>query len=238
MKLAVISDIHGNIDALEAVLKDIEKNKINIIYCTGDLVGYGPYPNEVIEKIRTRQIPTLQGNYDKSVGEELFACGCDYKDKNTMDLGAKSLYWSQEHTSEENKRWLRELPKQLWVEAENKKVILVHGSTRKNNEYLYENSKELEEIAIEANFDVLIFGHTHKPFHQTIREVHFVNAGSVGKPKHAEGDARGTYVLVDVTTNDVEVEVRYIAYDHEKVARDLVTAGLPEKFSDNLRGFL
>jgi putative phosphoesterase len=236
MKFAVISDIHANIDALEIALKDIEQNEIDMIYCTGDLVGYAPFPNEVIESIRSRQIPTLQGNYDKRVGEEL--SGADTKDKNAMDPSAQVLHWTQEHTSEENKRLLRELPKQLWTEVEGKKVLLVHGSTRRNNEYLYENSKELEEIAVEADFDVLIFGHTHKPFHQVVKGIHFINAGSVGKPKHASGDARGTYVIVDVSMDHVEVEIRYVAYDHEKVAHDLIEAGLPERFADNLRGIL
>ncbi|MDF2547826.1 MAG: metallophosphoesterase family protein [Anaerosolibacter sp.] len=236
MKFAVISDIHGNMDALEMVLKDIEQNGIHKVYCTGDLVGYGPYPNEVIENIRSRQIPTLQGNYDKRVGEELSKA--DIKDKSAMDPSAQVRHWTQEHTSMENKKWLKELPKQLSIEEEGKKILLVHGSTRRNNEYLYENSEELEEIAENAEFDVLIFGHTHKPFHQVVKGIHFINAGSVGKPKHAQGDSRVTYIIVDVTEEHVTAEVRYIAYDYEKAAKAMIDAGLPVKFADNLRGHL
>ncbi len=236
MKFAVISDIHGNIDALEAILKDIEQNEIHKVYCTGDLVGYGPYPNEVIERIRHRGIPTLQGNYDKLVGEELLEA--DTEDQSTMDPSAQVRHWTKEHTSVENKKWLKELPKELSVEDEGKKILLVHGSTRRNNEYLYENSEELEEIAENAEFDVLIFGHTHKPFHQVVKGIHFINAGSLGKPKHAQGDARGTYVILDVVGNQIEVEIRYVAYDYEKVAKAMLDAGLPVKFADNLRGHL
>lgn len=236
MKFAVISDIHGNIDALEMVLKDIEQNEIHKVYCTGDLVGYGPYPNEVIESIRHREISTLQGNYDKRVVEEVLES--DTKDQNAMDPSTQVRHWTQEHTSVENKKWLRELPKELSIEDEGKKILLVHGSTRRNNEYLYENSEELEEIAENAEFDVLIFGHTHKPFHQVVKGIHFINAGSVGKPKHAQGDSRVTYVIVDITADSIEVEVRYITYDYEKAAKAMLDAGLPVKFADNLRGHL
>jgi putative phosphoesterase len=236
MKFAVISDIHGNIDALAAVIWDIESSGIEKIYCTGDVVGYGPYPNDVIEVIKSMQIPTLQGNYDKRVGEEVLEA--DTKAQNAMDPSIQVRHWTQEHTTVENKKWLKELPKELSIEDEGKKILLVHGSTRRNNEYLYENSEELEEIAENAEFDVLIFGHTHKPFHQVVKGVHFMNAGSVGKPKHAQGDARGTYVIVDVTADHVKVEVRYIAYDYEKAAKAILDAGLPEKFADNLRGHL
>ncbi|MBB6215052.1 putative phosphoesterase [Anaerosolibacter carboniphilus] len=238
MKFAVISDVHANIYALEAALEDIEKKGIEVVYCTGDLVGYAPFPNEVIQLIRMRQIPTLQGNYDHSVGEDLFACGCDYNVQSAMDLGAQSLFWSREHTTYENKKWLRELPKQLWQEVEGKKVLFVHGSTRRNNEYLYEKSKELDEIAEGANFDILICGHTHKPFHQLVNDIHFMNGGSVGKPKHAQGDPRGTYIIVDVTKDHVEMDIQYVTYDYEKMAQAVIDAGLPERFAENLRGIL
>ncbi|QEK11047.1 metallophosphoesterase family protein [Crassaminicella thermophila] len=233
MKIAIITDIHSNIFALEAVLKDIENKGIENIYCLGDLVGYGPFPNEVINLIKDKNIPTVQGNYDQSVGEELFACGCDYKDNKAMELGAKSLYWSQENTIEENKRWLRELPKKIELEVEGQKVLLVHGSPRKNNEYLYENSKELEEIADIIHADIMICGHTHKPFHKKVKGIHMINAGSAGKPKH--GNPNATYMIIDIDSNGVRTQIVEVAYDYEKMAKAIENSEIPSEFAEKIR---
>lgn len=233
MQFAVITDIHANIYALKATLEDIKKKGIDKVYCLGDLVGYAPFPNEVIDLIKEEKIVTIQGNYDESVGEELFACGCDYKDEKTMAMGTKSLYWSQENTTAENKTWLKNLPKQLELEIEGKKIVLVHGSTRRNNEYLYENSEELKEIAKTADFNVLICGHTHKPFHEVVEGVHFINAGSVGKPKH--GNPQATYVIVEINQEDIKTQNVEVIYDYERAAKEVEESELPNEFAEKLR---
>ncbi|TCO74359.1 metallophosphoesterase family protein [Marinisporobacter balticus] len=233
MKIAIITDIHSNIFALEAVLKDIEDKGIENIYCLGDLVGYGPFPNEVINRIREKHIPTVQGNYDQSVGEELFACGCDYKDDKAMEIGAKSLYWSQENTTEENKKWLKELPEKIEFEDEGQKILLVHGSPRKNNEYLYEESKELEEISGMINADIMVCGHTHKPFHKQVAGIHMINAGSAGKPKH--GNPKATYMIIDVNANDIKTEIVEVQYDYEKMAKAIEDSEIPSEFAEKIR---
>ncbi|QXM05429.1 metallophosphoesterase family protein [Crassaminicella indica] len=233
MKIAIITDIHANIFALEEVLQDIENKGIENIYCLGDLVGYGPFPNEVINLIKERNIPTVQGNYDHSVGEELFACGCDYKDSKSMALGTKSLYWSQENTKEENKKWLRELPKKIEIEVEGQKILLVHGSPRKNNEYLYEDAKELEEIAESINADIMVCGHTHKPFYKLVKGIYMINAGSVGKPKH--GNPKATYVIIDVQREGVKIQIIEVAYDYEKMAKAIEDSEIPSEFAEKIR---
>ena len=233
MKIAIITDIHSNIFALEAVLKDIENKGIENMYCLGDLVGYGPFPNEVINLIKEKNIPTVQGNYDQSVGEELFACGCDYKDDKVMELGAKSLYWSQENTTDENKKWIRELPEKIEFELEGQKILLVHGSPRKNNEYLYENSKELEEIADIINANIMIFGHTHKPFYKQVKGIHMINAGSAGKPKH--GNPNATYMIIDVNIDDIKTKMVEVEYDYEKMAKAIEDSEIPSGFADKIR---
>ncbi|MFZ5969269.1 MAG: metallophosphoesterase family protein [Bacillota bacterium] len=238
MKFAVISDIHGNADALEAVLKDIESKRVDVIYCTGDIVGYGPYPNQVVERIRCNEIPTVRGNYDHSVGSNTAVCGCRFEDGKKEEVGVQSLIWSQGNTTSQNKKWLSMLPVQIWLELSNRKILFVHGSTRTDKEYLFEDSAALEEIAEEANFDILICGHTHKPFHKTVKGIHFINAGSVGKPKHKPGDPRGTYVIVNVEEDSVQVSIEYVSYDYEKAAQAVIDAGLPEQLADNLRGIL
>ncbi|HZK84350.1 MAG TPA: metallophosphoesterase family protein [Desulfosporosinus sp.] len=103
MKVAIISDIHANVIALKAVLKDIEEQQVDSIYCVGDLVGYAPFPNEVIDLIKEKNISTVMGNYDDGIGYQRFICGCDYKTAEAEALGHESIVWTKQHTSEESK---------------------------------------------------------------------------------------------------------------------------------------
>ena len=167
-KLALIADIHGNHLALRAVLDDIKERGADAVYCLGDLVGYAPFPNEAIEIIRKEGIPTVMGNYDDGVGFVRFVCGCDFPNEEARLAGEQSLSWTKAHVTEDNKTFLRSLPKELWIEEEGRRILLVHGSPRALNEYIKEGTTEetLEEIFQQTGADVLCVGHTHKPFHR------------------------------------------------------------------------
>jgi len=234
MRVAVISDIHANIEALRAVLRDIAEQKIDRVYCTGDLVGYAPFPNEVIDLIRARDIPTVMGNYDDGVGYMRFICGCDYKDEKAWALGEKSIMWTKEHTTEENKEFLRNLPQEIRFTVGKTRVLLVHGSPNRLNEYIFADTpyEYLAELIVQGDTDILVCGHTHKPFHLPVCNKHVINAGSVGKPKH--GDPRATYVIM--TSNDgVNVEIRKVDYDFEAAARAIEESDLPNEFAGLIR---
>ncbi len=136
VKIAVVADIHGNLPALAAVWADIKWQGVDEILCLGDVVGYYPWPNEVIEFIRERAITLVQGNYDESVGEELPACGCDFPTAAAMLIGETSLQWTINTVTCENKRWLQDLPKNLRLQRATYDLLLVHGSPDRNNEYL------------------------------------------------------------------------------------------------------
>jgi predicted phosphodiesterase len=112
-RIAVFSDVHSNLPALQRVLDDIKEEGIGEIYCLGDLVGYDPFPNEVIEIIRKRRIKTVQGNYDEGVGYDGDGCGCAYITEREKETGVISLEWTKAHTSEENKGYLRRLPTRI-----------------------------------------------------------------------------------------------------------------------------
>ncbi len=234
MKIAVISDIHANIAAFQAVLDDIAGQEIDKIFCTGDLVGYAPFPNEVIALIRSQKIPTVIGNYDDGVGSMRFVCGCDYKDEKALELGEKSLAWTQEHTSETNKEFLRNLPKEIRIRIGNQKVLLVHGSPNRLNEYISEDTplNYMAELIEQADTDILILGHTHKPFHKSIGGKYLVNAGSVGRPKH--GDPQAAYVVISFKEK-VEVEIRKVLYDFEATAKAIEESDLPDEFAEMIR---
>jgi len=217
MKIAFISDIHANIFALKKVLKDIEKQNVDKTICLGDLVGYAPYPNEVIDLIREKDIFTIQGNYDESTGEELMVCGCDYNSQKETENANKSLFWTQEEVREDNKSWLTNLPKEKKMTIEGWKLYLVHGSPRKNNEYLYSDSEEVKEIAKEFNFDILLSGHTHLPYFKVTNGKYIVNAGSAGKPKH--GNPRATYIILNITEDSIDFISREVDYNKEKIVK-------------------
>jgi putative phosphoesterase len=233
MKIAVLSDIHANIHALEAVWEDLKAKNPDAIYCLGDLVGYGAYPNEVISFIQDRGIPTVMGNYDEGVGFDLNDCGCVYRDPELSRLGALSLAWSQEHTHSDHKRYLQRLPMQIRLEDRHPHLLFVHGSPRKINEYLYEDRPRatFERIAKVAGCEILFFGHTHLPYSKRVASTLFVNTGSVGKPK--DGDPRAGYVLLTLRWKP-KVEFRRVTYDVGAAAQAIRSSGLPTYFADVL----
>lgn len=235
MKLAVFSDIHGNIQGLEAALKDIESRGAEIVWCGGDLVGYGANPGEVIDLIRTAGIPTIMGNYDDGIGYLRFACGCDYPTEKAMAMGQQSIAWTKANTNEAQKRYLRNLPYKLQREIEGHQVVLVHGSPEMLNEYLKADvADEVFQKHLETTrADILLFGHTHKPFHKELNGKHLVNTGSVGKPKH--GNPNATYALLEITRAAVKVEIVEVPYDYEAAAQAVEATDLPGEYAQMLR---
>ena len=231
---AVITDIHANLPALEAVLARIEALGIEQVFCGGDLVGYGPHPNEVCGLIAETAIPTIYGNYDYAIAREEEDCGCAYITPHDRDLGQLSVDWTLAHTSRESKDFLRGLPFDLHFPVGGTDVHLVHGSPRKVNEYLFEDkpARLYERLAAAERDQVLAFGHTHKPWIHAYGGVLFVNCGSVGKPK--DGDQRAAFALLLDTGGELEVNIERVAYDAKAVAAEVRRAGLPDEFADKL----
>lgn len=242
MKIAVISDIHSNIYALDSVLADIETKDVDMIVCTGDLVGYGTRPNEVIQTLRKNKIFTIMGNYDDAIGNLKIVCGCDYPDPKDAEKAGLSMHFTGQTTKVENKEYLRNLPKELIFNFDKKTIRFVHGSTRLINEYLKENSKEADEVMSELVEDILVCGHTHIPYVKYYGEKLLVNAGSVGKPK--TGNPNANYVIIDIKNEDeiaktpssVEVEIIEVEYDFERIANEIEENEiLPNDFARFLR---
>src|SRR3954467_7835389 len=232
--VAVITDIHANLPALEAALSRIEQLGIERIYCGGDLVGYGPHPNEVCALIEERGIPTVYGNYDYAIARDDHDCGCAYITPHDRELGQQSVEWTLVHTSQASKDFMSELPFDLHFRVGEVAAHLVHGSPRKVNEYLFEEKPAslYERLAGAESDQVLVFGHTHKPWVRSYGGVLFVNCGSVGKPK--DGDPRGAFAILRPAAGAVEVTIERVAYDAETVADEVRAAGLPPEFADKL----
>ncbi len=235
-RVAIISDIHGNIEALDAVLEHIKNQNCDQIFCTGDLVGYGPHPNEVIEKIKKLRIPTVMGNYDEAVGFLLPACGCHNSDANTKRYATNSLKWSITHTTPKNREFLRELPEQLEVEVGNKRMLLIHATPDSMSEYIYEkDSERLIDLLDYIAQDIYVYGHTHFPYRMTLpdKDKIVINAGSVGRPK--DGDNRATYIVLDVEENSICSMIHKVPYDVDKVVKEIEESRLDNYFAKFLK---
>jgi len=254
MKIALFSDIHANLPALEAFFKDVETRKTDAVYCLGDLVGYNIWPNEVIDEIRKRGIPTIAGNYDWGIGRSSDDCGCAYKTDEEKAMGKISISYTNEVVKDEQRNYLRTLPAHIRLEyqlnEEKFNVLLVHGSPRKVNEYLFEDRDEKSMLRIMegANADIMCFGHTHQPYHRVLSSGtegnnhfrHAINIGSVGKPK--DKDPRGGYVILTINEDSaldnkdsVQVEFVRFEYDIEKAAKAVEDSPLPNEYAEMLR---
>jgi len=254
MKIALFSDIHANLPALEACLKDIEGKKPDAVYCLGDLVGYNIWPNEVINEIRKRKIPAIAGNYDFGIGRSSDDCGCAYKTDEEKEMGAISISYTNSVLKDDERAYLRTLPAHIRLEFQlnNDKLnlLLVHGSPRRINEYLFEDRQEksLMRIMQDADADIMCFGHTHKPYHRVLNSMdqnknhfrHAVNIGSVGKPK--DGNSQGSYVLLTINNYSVtsisdSIGVQFIRFDYdiEKAANAVEESPLPDEYAEMLR---
>jgi putative phosphoesterase len=233
-RVAVITDIHANLPALAASLAWIEGQGIEAIYCGGDLVGYGPRPNEVCGLIEQRRIPTIYGNYDWAIARDEEDCRCAYVTKHDREIGQLSVDWTLANTDQDAKDFMRGLPFDLRFELGGRRVRLVHGSPRKVNEYLFEDkpAKTFERIAAGADCDLLVFGHTHEPWINTYGGVLFVNCGAVGKPK--DGDPRGAFAVLEEAGGEVAARIERFAYDVDYVAREVAASGLPAEYGERL----
>lgn len=244
MRYLLLSDVHANRPALEAVLRDAKnQGELAGIYHLGDLVGYAPWPNEVIEMIQTAGIAGVSGNYDTTVALGYKHCGCRAESAHQEELAHLSFAWTLEHTTDASRRFMQGLPFRMDIRPfgghqSGPTIRLLHGNHGLNTVYVTEDRSDeflmtmAERMGAKAG-DAIAFGHTHKPWHRVVNAVHFVNTGSVGRPK--DGDPRAGYVLLDVTETDIAVEFVRIEYDVEEAARAIIESDLPDEFAGFLR---
>jgi len=215
MRIAVIGDVHGNKYALESVLQDIKTRDVDTLVCMGDLVGYMPFPHEVIENIRENHILVIKGNHDERIAGLDRVTDQTFKDVSYEDAqkSASALYINK-LLSEADVEYLKTLPDQIKLEIGAYKVLFVHGSPNSISEYMYDDVELLNGIGQFANANVIVSGHTHLPYHTQSEGIHYLNPGSVGKPKH--GNSNAMYMLMDVSDN-VSAQFIEVSYDLEKM---------------------
>jgi putative phosphoesterase len=230
MKIVVFSDIHANLPALEAFLKNLENENHDMIFCLGDLVGYNVWPNEVINLIQKHKIPCVLGNHDEK------AIGIAENDTDFENYAYRII-------KPKHRDYLKTLPSQIsYTFGYNnnlQKLLLVHGSPNSNKDYLKENTTD--DIFLnhfeENKANVLCFGHTHIPFYKKIifqnHTFHAINVGSLGKPK--DGDNRLCYAVLHFNSVGFEkVEFKRCDYDIEKAINGIVNSPLSNKLAESL----
>jgi predicted phosphodiesterase len=244
MRYALISDIHANLPALEAVLADIAaRGDIDATYHLGDLVGYAPWPDEVVALLRAQAIPGVAGNYDSTTATDYRHCGCRYEDARQEELSHVSYEWTRAHVTAETKRFLGSLPFRIDVRplgghTGGPRLILLHGNAVLNTVYWTEDRSDrfclqMAESVGANTGDAIAFGHTHMPWQRTLEGIHFVNTGSVGRPK--DGDWRAAWTLVRMDGSGVSVELVRVEYDVKRAMDGIRASELPDDFAEILR---
>src|SRR6185503_17967709 len=227
MRYALISDIHANLPALEAVLADIGQRDVHATWHLGDLVGYAPWPNEVVALLGERGIGGVAGNYDSTVALDYEHCGCRYEDPRQEALSHRSFAWTKRVCTTRTKAALSSLPFRIDLHplgghSSGPRIVLVHGTPTLNTVYWHETRSDefclkMAGIAGVRKGDAIAFGHTHLPWHREVEEIHFINTGSVGRPK--DGNWRAGYVVLDVSATGMNVEFVRVEYDVQLAAK-------------------
>ncbi len=237
MRYAIISDLHANLEATKTVLERIDSMGVNKIVCLGDVVGYNASPNECVDLMRSRKIPTICGNHDA------VACGLE-EPWGFNPVALQAAIWTREHLREDNTQWLRGLPDSQKFDD----FLAVHGSPTNRNSYLFTWEDVLPHMAVveEQQCELCFFGHTHSPgifskdgvytvdndskFILGEGKTFFVNPGSVGQPR--DGDPRAAFGVLD--TDKREYELVRMSYPVKQAADKVTAAGLPAFLSERL----
>lgn len=235
MRLAVFGDIHGNIEALKVAYNEALRHSPDRLFHLGDLGGYAPFVNEVVDFLIEHEIEGVQGNYDEAVAFDKEHCGCKYEDPLQAEMATLGFNWTKAHTSEKSKQYMKSLPFEIRLDVDGKKVAIFHATPKKNNLYWYEEREDkfFKEMSDKIDADLLIYGHTHRPYRKDLFGKVFINAGSVGRPK--DGDNRTCVAIVDISKDRVNTDFVRLSYDIEKVASAIVTSGLPPYFAETLK---
>ncbi|WP_336703872.1 metallophosphoesterase family protein [Chryseobacterium indologenes] len=236
IQIAVFSDVHGNLPALEVVLEDIEKRGIRRRFCLGDLVDFAPWGNEVIEKIRSLNIPCLMGNHDERIAFDIPVVPLSKHSEEETSARFIAIDHSKKHITEENKNFLSELPFHLKLNYKTGKkhwnIQLVHSSLESNDTYLYEseNDEVFENMLKDSGADVVVMGHTHLSFKKQFENKAWaVNCGSVGRSK--EENRLASYLILTLDEEKITPEIVQLSYPIDETVRLIRESGIPDYYA-------
>jgi putative phosphoesterase len=249
IKIAVISDIHANLPALKAVLKDIELFEADQVYCLGDLTDAAPWHNEVVDLIRSLKIPVIMGNHDERIGFDIPVLPLSKHSPEEQEARLSAINFTKTTISPLNKEFLAGLPESIRLEFGAIQILMVHGSPSSNDEYLYENHDEssIRKSMEDRNADVLIMGHTHLsyirkiPGNAYLKPLLVINAGSVGRTK--EKDRKACYLQLRIDPEiardglaGIMPQIRKVDYDIMETVKGIRNSPIPDFYANFLLG--
>ncbi|MDW9382722.1 metallophosphoesterase [Chryseobacterium sp. JV558] len=240
IQIAVFGDVHGNLPALEVVLKDIEKRGITQKFCLGDLVDFAPWGNEVIERMQELNIPCLLGNHDERIAFDIPVVPLSKHSEEETNARFIAIDHSKKHITEENKQFLSQLPFHLKLNYKVGKkhwsIQLVHSSLESNDTYLYEseNDEVFENMLKDSQADVVVMGHTHLSFKKQFENKDWaVNCGSVGRSK--EENRLASYVVFTLDEEKITPEIVQLSYPIDETVRGIEESDIPDYYSAFLK---
>jgi predicted phosphodiesterase len=237
--IAVFGGCYNNYLALQAVLDDAYHRGTQAIYCLGDMGGFGPHPDRVFPLLWEHEVICMQGNYDHSIGNRLADCACGYTDPRDNYYAQISYDYTLANTSDRYKDWLRNLPPRIGLTLANKRILMVHGSPRRVNEFLWESTTPnafLAKLFTDYEADMILCTHTGIHWQRQLPDGRcLVNVGAVGRPPH-DGQTSVWYALLTIhpERSQVACELLPVAYDHERLAYEMRKQHLPEEFVETI----
>ncbi|HZR39541.1 MAG TPA: metallophosphoesterase family protein [Ktedonobacteraceae bacterium] len=238
-KIAVFGGCYNNYLALQATLEDAYCRKANSIYCLGDMGGFGPSPNRVFPLLREHEVICVQGNYDHSVGNRLADCACGYTDPRDNYYAQISYDYTLAKTADHYKDWLRTLPSQIRLSLANLHILMVHGSPRRVNEFLWESTTPdsfLARLFTDYNADIILCTHTGIHWQRSLPDGRrIINVGAIGRPPN-DGQTTIWYALLTIypENSQVQCELLPVLYDYERLAYEMHKEQLPEEFVETI----
>lgn len=230
MKVALIGDIHGNLPALTAVLEHAREQNATAFWNAGDLVGYGPFPQEVVQLLKAKEALSTSGNYDHQVLRFKKRKERWRKKKRLEEY--VSLEWTYGQLTKKSRKYLRFLSKKMQMTVKGKRVLMTHGCPGGSAKSVgkKEPKEALVALANEAGADLLICGRSHRPSTRQVDGLWFINPGSVGLP--VDRDPRASYALLQISREEIQVQHYRVAYDVAQTVDALQRNGLPEAFCE------
>lgn len=226
MILGLISDVHANIVALEAVMEKLESHGVDTIICLGDLIGYGPAPNEVIELIRKKHVMCTLGSSDERVAFDFVGA------RRRRGVADKTIEWTHTVITKDNLNYLRSLPVQARLRTPVGRLRYFHSGINSPSETLQIGETPAEQMKVleECRCDILAIGKSHVPFTKELKAGWIINPGSVGLTLNGEPGA--DYAVVEITKNNVDITMGKVDYDYNAVNFEIVAWDLPEMIGE------
>jgi putative phosphoesterase len=233
MRVALMGDLHANLPALEAVLDHSRQEGAEAIWNLGDSVGYGAFPEEVVQYLRKQDAVSTLGRYDRQVVR--FKKRKEKWQRSKEREEYLALEWAYDQLSKKSRKYLRFLSREIRMKVQGKRVLLTHGTPGAEDGCLTADTpeKQLAKLAGEARAELILCGCSHQPFARTVEGVWFINPGSAGLPR--DGDPRASYGILEVSPEEIQVFPQRVTYDVERLVVELNRSKLPEAFARMFR---